>query len=260
MVDRELEFDFDELLDRFEVVEEDITLTCVSNLVGGELVGTARWLGVRLGDVLELAGVEPSADQIVGRSTDGYTCGFPTAALDGQRPAMIAVGMNGEPLPVEHGYPARLIVSGIYGYASATKWLTDIELNRFDEFDHYWVPRGYAAKAPIKLSSRIDTPAGLERVPPGPTPIAGVAWAQPIGIKAVEIKVDDGEWTSVDVAAEVNGSTWRQWSHVWDATPGRHTISVRGISADGAIQTDKRSEPLPDGATGHHTIVVLVDE
>jgi DMSO/TMAO reductase YedYZ molybdopterin-dependent catalytic subunit len=258
MVDRELRLTYDDILRR-EIVEQDITLTCVSNTVGGELIGTARWLGIRLDDLLAEAGIDPGADQIVGRSVDGYTSGFPVAALDG-RDALVAVGMNGEPLPLEHGFPARLVVPGIYGYASATKWLAEIELTTFDSFEQYWVPRGYADRAPIKLQSRIDRPRGLDRIPPGQFVVAGVAWAQTIGIDGVEVRIVDGSWRPVQLAAEVNDSTWRQWSYPWDATPGRHSISVRAIDRNGAIQTDRRSEPLPDGATGHHTVVVLVDE
>lgn len=258
MVDRPMRLSFDDLLGR-AVEEHDITLTCVSNTIGGDLIGTARWMGVRLDDLLDEAGVDPAADQVVGRSVDGYTCGFPVAALDG-RDAMVAFGMNGEPLPLEHGFPARLIVPGIYGYASATKWLTEIELTTFADFDHYWVPRGYSVEAPIKLQSRIDRPRGLDRIPAGPFVIGGVAWAQTIGIDGVEVRIDEGDWETTALAAEVNDTTWRQWSHVWDASPGRHTIEVRAIDRTGAIQTAERSEPLPDGASGHHTVVVLVDE
>ncbi len=258
MVERDIELTYADLVDR-PIEEHDITLTCVSNVVGGDLIGTARWLGIRLDDLLESAGVDPEADQIVGRSIDGYTCGFPVEALDG-RAALVAIGMNGEPLPLRHGFPARLIVPGIYGYASATKWLTEIELTRFDRFDHYWVPRGYAAQAPIKLQSRIDTPRGLDRIAAGPFVIGGVAWHQPIGIDAVEVRIDGDDWIAATLADELDESTWRQWSLPWDATPGRHTIEARAISRNGAIQTEDRSEPLPDGATGHHTVVVLVDE
>ncbi|MEZ5378732.1 MAG: molybdopterin-dependent oxidoreductase [Acidimicrobiales bacterium] len=258
LVDREIELSFDDLLQR-ELIERDITLTCVSNTIGGDLVGTARWLGVRLDDVLDEAGIDPTATQIVGRSSDGYTGGFPVSALDG-RDALVAVGMNGEPLPLEHGYPARLIVPGLYGYVSATKWLTEIELTTFEAFDHYWVPRGYAVEAPIKLQSRIDTPRGLDRVDPGPFVIGGVAWAQTIGIDAVEVRIDDGDWMAAELADEVNDITWRQWSLPWEATPGRHSITVRAKDRNGAIQTDERSEPLPNGATGHHTVVVLVND
>lgn len=255
-VDQELELRYDELLAR-DLVEQDITLTCVSNEVGGHLLGTARWLGVRLDDLLDEAGVLPEADQIVGRSSDGFTCGFPTAALDG-RDALIAVGMNGEPLPLAHGFPARLIVPGLYGYVSATKWLTEIEVTRFDELDQYWVKRGWSDRAPIKISSRIDTPRGLASVAAGRAAIAGVAWAQPVGISAVQVRIDDGDWVDTTLAAEVNGSTWRQWSHAWDATRGRHSLTVRAIDANGAIQVEERSEPFPSGSTGLHQIVVLV--
>ncbi len=258
MVDRELTITYADLLDR-ELIERDITLTCVSNTIGGELMGTARWLGARLDDLLAEVGIDPEATQIVGRSVDGYTCGFPVAALDG-RDALIAVGMNGEPLPLEHGFPARLIVPGLYGYVSATKWLSEIELTTFDSFDHYWVPRGYAVEAPIKLQSRIDAPRGLDRIPAGPFVIGGVAWAQTIGIDAVELSIDEGPWMSAELADEVNDVTWRQWSLSWDATPGRHSITVRAKDRKGSIQTADRSEPLPDGASGHHTVVVLVED
>ncbi len=258
MVDNELVLTFQDLVER-DVVESDITLTCVSNTIGGRLVGNARWTGIRLDDLLADVGIDPSADQIVGRSIDGYTCGFPVAALDG-RDALIAVGMNGELLPVEHGFPARLIVPGLYGYVSATKWLTEIELTTFDAFDSFWVPRGYAAQAPIKMQSRIDSPRGLDQIEAGTFAIGGVAWAQPIGIAAVEISIDDGEWVQTQLADELNGSTWRQWTFEWEATPGRHSISVRAISTDGTVQTSDRTEPLPNGASGNHTVVVLVSE
>jgi DMSO/TMAO reductase YedYZ molybdopterin-dependent catalytic subunit len=257
MVDTPIELTFEQLLAR-DLDEYDITLTCVSNEVGGQLMGTARWLGLRLDTLLKEAGVSPDADQVVGRSVDGYTCGFPTKVLDG-RNAMVAVGMNGEPLPLEHGFPARLIVPGLYGYVSATKWLTEIELTRFDRFDQYWVPRGYAVQAPIKPSSRIDTPRGLERIKPGRTAVGGVAWAQPVGITGVEVQVDDGPWQPARLADALNDVTWRQWTFPWDATSGQHTLTVRATDGTGAIQTADRSEPLPNGASGHHRIVVLVD-
>jgi len=256
MVDRPLELTFDELLAR-EVVEADITMTCVSNEVGGGLLGSARWLGVRLDDLLRDAGMRSGADQVVGRSVDGYTCGFPVDVLDG-RDALVAFGMNGEPLPVAHGFPARLVVPGLYGFVSATKWLTEIELTTFARFEQYWVPRGYAAEAPIKTSSRIDVPRGLSRVPTGLTAIAGVAWAQTRGIERVEVRIDDGPWESAELAEQPSNDTWRQWVHRWEATPGHHTISVRATDGSGAIQSADRSEPLPDGSTGLHQVVVLV--
>ena len=256
MVDRPLTLTFAELTER-GLVESDITLTCVSNEVGGNLTGTARWLGVRLDRLLDEVGVSTDADQIVGRSVDGFTAGFPTAALDG-RDALIAIGMNGELLPVAHGFPARLIVPGLYGYVSATKWLSEIELTRFDRFDAYWVERGWADNAPIKVQSRIDTPRGLSKVASGPVAIGGVAWAQTRGIDRVEISVDEGGWVEATLADELNDVTWRQWSYMWDATPGSHSIVVRATERNGPIQTAERSEPFPSGATGQHQIIVIV--
>ncbi len=258
MVDSPMEFTYAQLLDR-DMVEADITLTCVSNEVGGQLVGNARWLGVRLDELLDEVGVRDEADQIVGRSVDGYTCGFPVSALDG-RNALVAVGMNGEALPVRHGFPARLVVPGLYGYVSATKWLQQIELTRFDAFDQYWVPRGWDAEGPIKTSSRIDTPKGLGRIPAGTTAIAGVAWAQTRGIDKVEVRVDDGEWEEAQLADQLSDDTWRQWMLPWEATPGQHTVTVRATDGTGAIQTEERSEPIPSGSTGLHQVVVLVDD
>ncbi len=257
LVDNELSLSYDDLLNR-DIVEHDITLTCVSNEVGGSLMGTARWLGVRLDDLLAEAGISADADQIVGRSVDGYTCGFPTAALDG-RDALVAIGMNGEPLPLEHGYPARLIVPGLYGYVSATKWLDSIELTRFDRFDQYWVERGWVENAPIKVSSRIDTPRGLSRVPAGITAIAGVAWAQTRGIEKVELQIDDGEWVDTTLADELNSVTWRQWSYAWEATPGNHSVRVRATETGGVVQIEERTAPFPSGATGLQQIVVIVE-
>ncbi len=256
MVKHPLKLRFSDLIER-DVVEADITLTCVSNEVGGRLMGTARWLGIRLDSLLKEAGVSSDADQIVGRSVDGYTCGFPVSALDG-RDALIAIGMNGEPLPLAHGFPARLIVPGLYGYVSATKWLTEIELTRFDAFDQYWVERGWVDDAPIKVQSRIDTPKGLSKVDAGTVAIGGVAWAQTRGISAVEVSIDDGEWQAATLADELNDVTWRQWSFAWKATSGRHTIAVRATEKNGPIQTAQRSEPFPSGATGQHSIVVIV--
>lgn len=258
MVDRELELSFDELVSR-ELFEEDITLLCVSNEVGGSLVGNARWLGVRLDELLAEAGIQPDADQIVGRSSDGFTTGFPVSTLDDGRAAMVAVAMNGEPLPLRHGFPARLVVPGLYGYLSATKWLTEIELTRFDQFDQYWVQRGWSAEGPIKVMSRIDTPKGLARIAAGTVTVAGVAWAQNVGIGRVEVRIDEGEWIEATLAAEENTMTWRQWRHEWDATPGRHLITVRATGHAGLTQTEDRALPFPDGATGWHEIVVNVE-
>ncbi|HQZ34088.1 MAG TPA: molybdopterin-dependent oxidoreductase [Ilumatobacteraceae bacterium] len=256
MVDTPLRFSFDELLKR-NLVEEDITLTCVSNPVGGQLTGTARWLGLPLSELLDEAGVQSGADQIVGRSVDGWTGGFPLeAAFD--RPALVAIGMNGEPLPIEHGFPARLLVPGLYGYTSATKWLTEIELTRFADFDQYWVKRGWDQKAPIKTMARIDAPRTLAKVPAGPFVIGGVAWAQTVGISKVEVAIDGGDFVEADLADELNENTWRQWRMDWDAPAGRHRITVRATDANGELQTDQRAEPFPNGASGWMSIFVDV--
>ncbi len=257
MVDRPLSLSFDDLL-AMDLVEADVTIACVSNEIGGELIGNARWLGVPLAALLERVGVQPGADQIVGQSVDGWTGGFPTqAAFDG-RNALVAVGMNGEPLPIEHGFPARLIVPGLYGYVSATKWLSRIRLVTWEGFDGYWIPRGWSKEGPIKTQSRIDVPARFGAIPAGPTAIAGVAWAQRRGISGVEVQIDEDEWQPALLAGELHVDTWRQWTLAWSATPGTHRIRVRATDGTGAIQTEASAPVIPNGATGYHTIRVTV--
>ncbi|QGN46888.1 molybdopterin-dependent oxidoreductase [Micromonospora sp. WMMC415] len=248
---------FDDLLAR-PMVERYVTLACVSNEVGGDLVGNARWLGVPLKELLDEAEPEEGADQVVGRSVDGWTCGTPTAVLRDGRDALLAVGMNGEPLPVEHGFPARVVVPGLYGYVSACKWVTELELTSFADFDAYWVPRGWSAQGPIKTQSRIDTPRPRNRLTAGPVTVAGVAWAQHRGIRRVEVRVDEGPWREADLAATVSVDTWVQWSWRWDATPGEHKLEVRATDSTGETQTGRRSALAPDGATGWHAVRVTV--
>jgi DMSO/TMAO reductase YedYZ molybdopterin-dependent catalytic subunit len=255
LVDHARTYTYEQLLAR-PLVEADVTLACVSNELGGNLIGNARWLGVPLQELLDEAGVQQRADQVVGVSVDGFTTGFPVAALDG-RAALVAVGMNGEPLPLRHGFPARLVVAGLYGYVSATKWLTRIRLTRFDELASYWVQRGWAPKGPIKLESRIDTPQ--RPVAAGPVPVAGVAWAQGRGVRRVEVRVDDGQWHEAELADIVGVDTWRQWRWTWDAKPGTHRLTVRATANDGEVQTRDQAAPFPDGATGWHTIGVRVN-
>jgi len=195
---------------------------------------------------------------VVGRSVDGFTAGFPTElALDG-RVALVAVGMNGEPLPAAHGFPARLVVSGLYGYVSATKWLSDIELTRLEDVDGYWIPRGWAKDGPVKVQSRIDVPRSSDALSAGRTPIAGVAWAPDRGIRRVEVRIDEGRWSEADLGDAASDATWVQWLLDWDATPGRHRIEVRATDGDGVTQTAQRTDPAPDGATGHHRRIVDV--
>ncbi|MFC8301917.1 molybdopterin-dependent oxidoreductase [Micromonospora orduensis] len=240
------------------LVERYVTLACVSNEVGGDLIGNARWLGVPLRELLDEVGPEDDADQVVGRSVDGWTCGTPTAALRDGRDALLAIGMNGEPLPVEHGFPVRMVVPGLYGYVSACKWVTELELTRFADFDAYWVPRGWSVEGPIKTQSRIDAPRARNRLTTGPVTVAGVAWAQHRGIRRVEVRVDGGPWQEAELAPTVSVDTWVQWSWRWDATPGEHRLQVRATDATGETQTERRQGVVPDGATGWHTVTVTV--
>ncbi|MEV4206295.1 molybdopterin-dependent oxidoreductase [Nocardia salmonicida] len=257
MVDREIRLDFDELSAR-RAVESLITLTCVSNEVGGDLAGTALWTGYRLSDLLAEAGPSADADMILSRSIDGFTAGTPLAAVRGNPDALLAVAMNGEALPVAHGYPARMIVPGLYGYVSATKWVVDLELTRFDRAEAYWTQRDWAPRAPVKTASRIDVPAAFAHLDAGAVTVAGVAWAQGRGISAVEIQVDDGPWQPTTLATAYSLDTWRQWTWTWDASPGTHSLRVRAVDATGEVQTDARATPFPDGATGRHSRVVMV--
>jgi len=257
-VDRPYTIDFADLLD-MRMVERDITLSCVSNQVGGGLVGNARWQGVPLTEILDRAGVRDDAEQIVGHSVDEFTVGFPVSAAYDGREALVAVGMNGEPLPFEHGFPARLVVAGLYGYVSATKWLIDIELTGWEEFDAYWVPRGWAKEAPIKTQSRIDTPGRAERISPGPRQVAGVAWAPTRGISRVEVQLGEGApWVEAVLSEPLSENAWVQWRVDWDPEPGEHFLRVRATDGEGELQTEMERPPAPDGATGWHAQRVFV--
>ncbi len=258
MVDNELTITYDELLERSNMIAP-VTLSCVSNEVGGTLVGNAVWRGVSLVELLEEAGVQPGATQIASRSVDGWNCGFPTeAAFDG-RTAMVAIGMNDEPLPLRHGFPARLVVSGLYGYVSATKWLKEIELTTLEDFNGYWIPRGWSKLGPVKTQSRIDTPRHAQRLEPGTTvPIAGVAWAPHAGITKVEVQIDDGEWQEASLGESLGPDAWIQWLLPWEATEGIHIIQVRATDSTGVTQTSTRTAPAPNGASGWHAIGVEI--
>lgn len=262
-VARETTVSFADLLGR-ELIERDITLTCVSNEVGGPYVGNARWIGVRLARLLSECGVVPPsrggpADQLVARSVDGMTIGTPVDDVMDGRDAMLALGMNGEPLPFDHGFPVRMVVPGLYGYVSACKWIKDLELTTFDDYDPYWVRRDWASEAPVKTQSRIDTPKPFARPKAGTVMVAGVAWAQHRGIDQVEVRVDDGPWQQAELATEATRDTWRQWSFPWKATSGGHTLTVRATDRTGSVQTEKRTRTVPDGASGRHSVVVTVD-
>jgi DMSO/TMAO reductase YedYZ molybdopterin-dependent catalytic subunit len=253
MVDRELTYSFEDL-QRFQVVEKVVTLTCVSNPVGGDLISNAKWTGYRVRDLLQPTGIHRDADMVLSTSVDGFTAGTPLEALTDTRDALLAITMNGQPLPDKHGYPARLVVPGLYGYVSATKWVVDLEVTRFDRARAYWTRHGWSAKGPIKTESRIDVPRSGEQVRAGPVTFGGVAWAQDRGVRAVEVRIDDGGWRPADVGANYSSDTWRLWSYSWNATPGHHTITVRATDNTGAVQTAEEASPVPDGATGWHQV------
>ena len=253
LVDRPFELTYDDIL-AMNLVERTVTLSCVSNPVGDQYVGNAVWRGVPLTEILNRAGVQPGGKQIVGISVDDFDASFPTElAFDG-RTAMLAVGMNGEPLPVRHGFPARLVVAGLYGYVSAVKWLREIRLVG-DDYNAYWVPRGWAKKGPIKTQSRIDVPR-TARIAAGRQAIGGVAWAPTRGIAKVEVQIDTADWQPCTIGSSTSDETWVQWTTDWEATPGRHTIRVRATDKTGYTQSAKQVEPRPDGAEGQHTITV----
>ncbi|HET9758529.1 MAG TPA: molybdopterin-dependent oxidoreductase [Nocardioidaceae bacterium] len=257
MVEKEVELSFEDLLSR-RMLERRITLTCVSNPVGGRYAGNATWLGIPVRDLLEEAGVRSGADAVRSTSADDMTIGTPLTALtDPNRDALVAVGMNGEPLPLAHGFPVRMVVPGLYGYVSATKWLVDLEVTRFADFKAYWSTRGYSVRAPIKTSSRIDVPRSFAQVKAGTqVPVAGVAWAQDRGIEKVEVRVDGGPWQEARLADEDNIDTWRQWVWMWDAESGNHQIEVRATDSTGSTQTDRRTPIAPNGSTGWHSVNV----
>jgi len=257
MVDNEIELSYDDIA-ALTQIERTITICCVSNEVGGPYVGNATWQGVLLRDLLDLVGVREGAEQLFSRSIDGWTCGFPIDLARDGRDAMLAIGMNGEPLPLVHGFPARLIVPGVYGYVSATKWIESIEINRWSDAEGYWVPRGWAREAPIKTQSRIDVPRRGEKMIPGATKIAGVAWAQHTGIAKVEVRVDEDEWIEATLSEDLTDDAWRLWSVDWNASGGRHRIQVRATDKSGYTQTEEVASVAPDGATGWHTRTVDV--
>ncbi|KAB7745142.1 molybdopterin-dependent oxidoreductase [Nostocoides sp. F2B08] len=256
-VDNPYELSFDDLL-AMPLIERDITLNCVSNEVGGPYIGSTRWLGVRTSDLLAEAGVRPGADQILSRSVDGMTISTPVAALTDDREALIAIAMDGAPLPQRNGFPARLVTPGLYGYVGATKWLESLTATTYAAERAYWTERGWAELGPVKTQARIDTPAPLRPIRSGQTAIGGVAWAQGRGIERVEVRIDDGPWTEATLGDDVGIDYWRQWYLPWEATTGRHTLVVRATDGTGETQTEERADVFPDGAAGWHTVVVTV--
>jgi DMSO/TMAO reductase YedYZ molybdopterin-dependent catalytic subunit len=258
MVERPFSLTFDELA-AMPLIERDITMTCVSNEVGGGYVGAARWLGVRLSDVLDRAGISGTPDQVLSTAVDGFTISTPLDVVRDGRDAMIAIGMNGTQLPEAHGFPARLITPGLYGFVGATKWLTTLTLTTYAAEQAYWTKRQWATDAPIKTSARIDTPRPLSTIKAGRTAIGGVAWAQHRGVGKVEVRVDDGAWQQTELGPEVNIDYWRQWYLPWDAEPGLHRLAVRAIDREGQPQIVERATPFPSGSSGIQEVVVTVE-
>jgi DMSO/TMAO reductase YedYZ molybdopterin-dependent catalytic subunit len=258
MVDRELTLSYQDLLDR-GLTEAWLTLCCVSNEVGGDLISNAWWSGVRIADVLKEVGVHPDADAVRSRSQDDWTCGTPLAALTDDRNAMFAIAMNGEPLAPEHGFPVRMVVPGLYGYVSGTKWVVDFEVTKFDDFSAFWTDRGWSAQGPVKTESRIDVPGNGAHVDTGRVAIGGVAWAQHTGIAKVEVRVDEGPWATAKLGSDPTVDSWRQWAYVWSAPKGKHQLQVRATDKSGYTQTSELADVVPNGATGWHTIEVEVD-
>lgn len=258
MVDQRVELSFDDLVG-MGLDEYAVTLTCVSNEVGGGLVGNAIWQGVPIRDILRMAGPKAGADMVLSRSVDGYTASTPLDALtDESRDAIFAVAMNGEPLPLEHGFPVRMVVPGLYGYVSATKWVTELKVTTFEADEAYWTPRGYAAEAPIKFSSRIDTPRTGTPVPAGTVAVAGMAWAQTVGIERVEVRIDDGDWQAATLSTPINSDTWVQWVLEWQAEAGTHYVEVRAVNKNGDTQIEERAPIAPDGSSGWQRVLVTV--
>jgi DMSO/TMAO reductase YedYZ molybdopterin-dependent catalytic subunit len=258
MVDRPFSMTFDELL-ALEVLEKDITLNCVSNEVGGPYISSTRWLGVRVRDVLERAGVQDAADQILSESVDGMTISTPVEALTDDRDALLAFAMDGQPLPPRHGFPVRMVTPGLYGYVGATKWLSRLTATTYAKDQAYWTRRDWDERAAVKTQSRIDTPMGLGTYDPGRVAVGGVAWAQAgDGISKVEVRVDGGPWQEATLGPDGGTTYWRQWSWVWEARSGRHDLTVRATNGLGEVQTEERADPFPGGASGYHSIVVIV--
>jgi DMSO/TMAO reductase YedYZ molybdopterin-dependent catalytic subunit len=257
LVEQEITLTFQDLLGA-ELIESHVTLTCVSNPVGGNLAGNAKWLGLPIREVLKMARPKDGADMVLSTSEDGFSASTPLEVLQDDRDAMLAIGMNGEPLPLEHGYPVRMVVPGLYGFVSATKWVVDLEVTRFADSKAYWTDRGWSERGPIKTMARVEVPKSFAQVPAGKVAVGGTAWAQTRGITKVEVQIDNGPWTAAVLSTEASVVTWRQWSFEWEATPGPHYIKARATDGTGEVQTDKRADPVPDGASGWQSVMVTV--
>ncbi|MET3951616.1 molybdopterin-dependent oxidoreductase [Arthrobacter sp. UYEF36] len=258
LVEREIRLSFQDLLDA-DLIESHVSLTCVSNPVGGNLAGNAKWLGMPIRDLLKMAGPKDGADMVLSTSIDGFSASTPLEVLQDDRDAMLAFGMNDEALPLEHGYPVRMVVPGLYGFVSATKWVVDLEVTRFADSKAYWTQRGWSERGPIKTMARVEVPKSFAKVPAGRVAIGGTAWAQTRGITKVEVQIDNGPWTEAVLSTEASLITWRQWSFDWEATPGPHYIKARATDGTGEVQTEQRADPVPDGASGWQSLMVTVE-
>ncbi|MBT2532305.1 molybdopterin-dependent oxidoreductase [Arthrobacter sp. ISL-48] len=258
LVEQEVRLTFQDLLDA-DLIESHVTLTCVSNPVGGNLAGNARWLGLPIREVLKRARPRDGADMVLSTSVDGFSASTPLEVLQDDRDAILAIAMNGEPLPLEHGYPVRMVVPGLYGFVSATKWVVDLEVTRFADSKAYWTQRGWSERGPIKTMARVEVPKSFARVRAGRMTIGGTAWAQTRGITKVEVQIDNGGWAEAVLSAEASLITWRQWSFDWEATPGPHYVRARATDGTGEVQTDERADPVPDGASGWQSVMVTVE-
>ena len=253
MVDREVSLTLADL-GQFKQVTNTITLACVSNNVGGNEIGTAEWTGVLLADVLREAGVAPGAQQLVSRSQDGWTCGTPVDAVMDGRAAMLVTAMNGAPLTPEHGFPVRMVIPGLFGYVSATKWLVDLELTSWDAFDAYWVQAGWAKEGPVLASSRVDVPRPGAKLSAGEINFAGFAWAPTAGVGKVQVRIDESPWSEAELLRGPNGDSWAQWKITLEVPAGEHLVTVRVIDANGGAQEEKVQSTFPSGATGLHAV------
>jgi len=258
LVEQEVRLRFQDLLDA-ELIESHVSLTCVSNPVGGDLAGNAKWLGMPIREVLKMARPKAGADMVLSTSVDGFSASTPLEVLQDGRDAMLAIGMNGEALPLEHGYPVRMVVPGLYGFVSATKWVVDLEVTRFADRTAYWTQRGWSERGPIKTMARVEVPRPFAKVAAGRVSVGGTAWAQTRGITKVEVQIDNGPWTEAELSTEASLITWRQWSFDWDATAGPHYIKARATDGAGELQTDQRADPVPDGASGWQSVMVTVE-
>lgn len=258
LVEQEVRLRFQDLLDA-ELIESHVSLTCVSNPVGGDLAGNAKWLGMPIREVLKMARLTAGAGMVLSTSIDGFSASTPLEVLQDGRDAMLAIGMNGEALPPEHGYPVRMVVPGLYGFVSATKWVVDLEVTRFADSTAYWMQRGWSERGSIKTMARAEVPRPFAKVAAGRVTIGGAAWAQTRGITKVEVQTDNGPWTEAELSTEASVITWRQWSFNWDATAGPHYIKARATDGAGELQTDQRANPVPDGASGRQSVMVTVE-